>query len=961
MKRFVVLFFLFLSFNVFSQSISKSVCIKWADSVKQQLTLKQKIGQLFMLDIHPELGNEKRREQILDAIKKYNLGGIILMKGNYQLADQWTRFFQDNALVPMFVAVDGEWGLNMRISNTIKYPYQLTLGALTNDSLLFQLGKEFGKECQSLGINVNFAPCVDVNTNPNNPVINFRSFGAFKKNVTNKGRMLALGMQSMGIMTSLKHFPGHGDTDKDSHHDLPQINKSKDDLEDIELYPYQKLLKEDIWGAMVSHLNVPALDDTKTPASLSKKISTDLLRKEYGFKGLLFSDALNMKGATLAANPGELELKAYIAGNDILVFSSNIDTAIARIENYLLEDISHLETFEKRLDNILFYKAKVILTNKNFQQDESHFNVSKNSSKYKFCQKLYNEAVTYHSILNAKYNQFLDSNKTTLIIGVGGSTNFLISELSKFSNYKFYDLPNNTTPVDHIRILDICKSYDQIILLVRGMSQYPAKNFGISNSQKMFIEDIATLEQVLPIIMGNPYSLKFFQKYQNVVVTYEDNEFTKESVIQFLSNSLEPKGILPVSVGVFHSTLEKGIEVRKEDLVTKTITYNYDVLPYVDALCEQMIEKGATPGCQVLAMHKGKIVYQKAFGRATYQLDAKGVSNSDLYDLASLTKILSTTLATMRLKDKQLLRIYGQTKDYLNLDSSSTISNIYISQLLTHSAGLVPFIPFYKNFNATNFFQYFSSTEQGRFNIKVAENLFIRNDFKDSMWLTMSTSKLSQIGQYKYSDLSMYILQKVIESISKTRLDTFMYESFYKPLGVQLTYNPLQNGFSTGNIMPTEYDATFRNQLIQGYVHDQGACLYGGVAGHAGLFGSAKDVGIIMQMLNNYGVYNGKRYINEITVRQFTAQQNENSRRGLGFDKPDKSSNPAISPLASLNTFGHTGFTGTCAWADPDNELVFVFLSNRIHPDTNNNLINTEAYRQRLHTLFYNFIGKYNF
>ena len=961
MKRFVLVCFLTAFFNLFSQNISKAVCIKWADSVKQQLTLKQKIGQLFMLDIHPETLNEKRKNEILDAINTYNLGGIILMKGNYKTAYQWTQLFQSRALVPMFIAVDGEWGLNMRISNTIKYPYQLTLGAITNDSLLFQLGKVFGEECQSIGINVNFAPCVDVNTNPNNPVINFRSFGAFKKNVTNKGRMLALGMQSKGIMTSLKHFPGHGDTDKDSHHDLPQINKSKEDLEDIELYPYQKLLKEDIWGAMVSHLNVPALDDSKTPASLSKKISTDLLRNEYGFKGLLFSDALNMKGATLAANPGELELKAYLAGNDILVFSSNIDTAISKIENYVLEDIAHLEAFEKRLDNILFYKAKVVLSKMINQLDESHFNVSKNTSKYQFCQKLYNEALTYHSISNVKYKQFLDSSKTTLIIGVGGSTNFLNSELFRFSNYKYYDLPNNTSPVDHIRILDICKSYDQIILLVRGMSQYPSKNFGITNSQKMFIEDISSLNQVLPIIMGNPYSLKFFQKYQNVVVAYEDNEFTQQSVAHFLSNRIEPKGVLPVSVGVFSSSHEKGIEVRKEEPVSSSIPYNFDILPYVDALCEQMIEKGAAPGCQVVAMHKGKLIYQKSFGRATYQLDSKGVSNSDLYDLASLTKILSTTIAAMRLKDNQMLRVYGQTKDYLNLDSTHTIGNIYISQLLTHSAGLTPFIPFYKNFNANNFFQYFSTTEQGRFNLKVAENLFIRDDYKDSMWLAMSTSKLNQIGQYKYSDLSMYILQKVIESITKTTLDTFMYESFYKPLGVRLTYNPTSNGFFRGNIMPTEYDASFRNQLIQGYVHDQGASLYGGVAGHAGLFGNAKDVAILMQMLNNFGVYNGKRYINEITVRQFTAQQNENSRRGLGFDKPDKSSNPAISPLASLNTFGHTGFTGTCAWADPDNELVFVFLSNRIHPDTNNNLINTEAYRQRLHTLFYNFIGKYNF
>jgi beta-glucosidase-like glycosyl hydrolase/CubicO group peptidase (beta-lactamase class C family) len=949
--------------SAFSQNISFSkVDSTWADSVMQQMTLREKIGQLFMLDIHPDYSHLKRKQEIMDAIAQYNLGGAIFMKGEYQVGVDWIQEFQRMSKVPMMMSIDGEWGMSMRIKNALKYPYQLTLGAIQDNNLIFQMGKNIGKECRSMGLQVNFAPDVDVNVNPRNPVINYRSFGENKYNVTAKAEKYALGMQSEGVMANLKHFPGHGDTDKDSHKDLPTINKPKNVLEDLELYPFRELIKKNIWSAMVGHLNVPALDSSGRAASLSWEISTNLLKNKLGFNGLVFSDALNMKGAKTKFEPGDIEFEAYKAGMDILVFSENMPIALTKIEEYISMSEENFVDFHDRIYKILLFKSKLIANSSfSFQPNFSYINTPSNHEHFQFCQKLYDHSLTYISEDKDFVKRLQNPTSKNLLITVGSSTdNYLRNWAMNMPNYQVVSLSKNADINEIFKIYDALNGFDNVVVAYNDLSQHANKNFGLNVSMTNFISQINSFPNVLNIWMGNPYGLIYFQNAKNVLVAYEDNVFTHTSIYNFLNNRWNPIGKLPVSVGKFKegnkidekqkiTTFEV---ISEEELTSSPLTK--EEIEKVDFFCDDMIANGATPGCQVVVYHKGKEILNKAYGSHTYALDAKKVSKDDVYDLASLTKILSTTLAIMRLKDLGHIRIYGQVKDYLELDSSATIKDVFISQLMTHSAGFTPFIPFYQRFNNDNYFQYFSMANEGKFNVKVTENLYVREDFKDSMWYEMSHSKLSGIGKYKYSDLSMYTMQKIIESISKTPLEKFVYESFFKPMNLKLTFNPYKS-ISLQNIVPTEYDVQFRKQLVHGYVHDQGAALYGGVAGHAGLFGRAKDVAEIMQMLMNYGSWNGKKFFNELTVKQFTSQQNENSRRGLGFDKPEKEG--PTSSLCSSNTFGHTGFTGTCAWADPDHELVFVFLSNRIYPDAENKKLISGNYRAKLQTLIYNLIG----
>jgi beta-glucosidase-like glycosyl hydrolase/CubicO group peptidase (beta-lactamase class C family) len=920
-----------------------------------------------MLDIKP-LGIEtKRKNELLEAINKYNIGGVIIMKGDYETAMTWIDEFQSSAKIPLFMSIDGEWGINMRIENTVKFPYQLTLGAIKDNTKIYEMGRAVARECKALGIHIDFAPDIDVNTNSNNPVINYRSFGENKIKVMEKGLKYAKGLQAEGVMACLKHFPGHGDTDKDSHKDLPTINKDVSTLENLELFPFRKLIKESIWSVMVGHLNVPSMDNTGVPSSLSRKIITDYLKGDMQFQGLVFSDALNMKGASRNMAPGEVELKAYIAGNDILVFASQLDLGIAKIEEYISTDEEKFNEFHERVRKILLFKHKMGLCNRNASSYNLDYNTSTSANpNYLLCQDLYNEAVTMVAAEPKILEELNKSKNDNLFVSVGSvALNDLKTTLSNQYNYTTINIPREANYEMYQSVLDIAHNYKRVVLAYHDMSQAAANSYGLNYLQKDFVERISQHPSVLHVWFGNPYALKYFNYAKNVLVAYEDNAFTHQSVLNILTKNEKPKGSLPISIGRFkegfnlHTKIDtsfmKDLRPTQEELTP--IAYSEEKIKAIDQFIAQMIADEATPGCQVFVMHRGKTIYNKSFGHQTYEPLSSEVNENTMYDLASLTKILSTTLVAMRLKDLNMMRVYGQVKDYLALDSSSTIREIYISQLMTHQAGFIPFIPFYERFNSDNFFQYFSVNPTPTYGTKVAENLYIRNDFKDEMWYEMSHSKLNESKSYLYSDLSMYTMQKILESISKTTLDTFVDLAFYKPMNLRLTYNPSQK-YSISEIAPTEYDEKFRKQLIKGYVHDQGAALYGGVAGHAGLFGSAKDVATIMQMLIDRGVWNGKRFFSEETIQQFTSYQSPNSRRGLGFDKPDPNdvSKSPLAPEASPSTFGHTGFTGTCAWADPENRLVFVFLSNRVHPRADNQKLSNGSYRKKIHSMFYDLI-----
>lgn len=966
MQRYIFLFLLlFLSITqLFAQDpvFSKSDSL-WAIKMLNKLNTKEKIAQLFMTEIYPKPENKDNKKKVLQLIKKSKVGGLISMKGDYGLTGEWIREFQKNSDIPLLVSIDGEWGINMRITNTTKFPYQLTMGALTKDSLIYEVGRAIAKDCRRLGIHVNFAPVADVNINPKNPVINYRSFGENKNKVTDKAIHYALGMQSENVMACAKHFPGHGDTDVDSHHDLPVINKSKEKLEETELFPFARMAEENVWATMIAHLKVPSLDSFKT-TSLSYDVVTNLLKKELRFSGLVYTDALNMNGATISSIPGTLELEAYIAGNDILLMSQNIESGINKIYDYIMTS-SNSETIEDlnaRVFKILLFKSKL-----KTQQIATIENAPDETNNKILRDKIYQDALTFVSQEKFEESLILDKSRSTILITFAEKSTNFAHMMQAFKEMAQIRISKNASDKEFANVLEATKNYEQVFIAYHDLAQHSATNFGLTNRQINFIETVSSLPNVTHLWFGNPYALKFFQKAKNVVVAYEDNESVQIAAFKKLYLNEKFLGKLPISVGVFKEGSQyyifKKVVPKQEDVLLDTsyIDEAYltqiskaDALARIETLCQDIQTNGVAPGGQIYVMHKGKEIYKNSFGRHTYSSQSRVVKNTDIYDLASVSKILGTTLALMKLKDAGMISLTDKVGDYITLGDYNTVSNITISQLLTHEAGLTPFIPFFERFNDSNFFNYFRTKPEANFSTQVANDLYIRDDYKDTMWYETTHKDRKGEGRYKYSDLSMYILQKIIETASGLSLDQYLYSQLYKPMGLELCYNPTEK-IKLERIAPTEYDVKFRLQQVHGFVHDQGCALYGGVCGHAGLFGKAEDVAKIMQMLLDGGSYKGKQFIKPETISLFTSQQNPNSRRGLGFDKPsvDNLSSSPTSPLCSFATFGHTGFTGTCAWADPFNELVFVFLSNRVYPDANNKKLARGKYRERLQSLFY--------
>jgi beta-N-acetylhexosaminidase len=932
---------------------------KWVDSLYQSLTLEQRIGQLYMVPVYPDETGIKTYQQALSLMQTYQIGGIIFMQGNPITAAHWINEFNAKSRVPLFYSIDGEWGLNMRLSNTIRFPKQLTLGAIQQDELIFDMGKEIGRQCNLLGIHINFAPVADINTNPNNPVIHDRSFGEKKEIVAKKALAYAKGLQASDIMPCAKHFPGHGDTDKDSHKDLPTISKSKDMLMHQEFYPFRYLFANGIPACMVGHINMPQQDKTpNSAASISKKITTGILKKELGFHGLIFSDALNMKAVSGQFKPGEADLKAFQAGADVLLFPEDIEKGIKIFMATIDQGKINEADIEKRVKKIL--AAKYAMGLSQFTTiDTVNLMHRLNTKEGKFIRKsLFEEAITLvHN--KGSLLPFKDMSKhkiASIALGVDTLTEFQ-KTMSHYAPMQHYQIPLSDT--DIVRHMKKVKGYNKIVLQLTNLSGTLSSAFGLHKKHIELIQQLSFNKDLILCVGGSPYLLKYFQNQDWIVVGYEDNEITQRAMAHAIFGAIPFKGKLPVSAGKIKSgtgiTTDKVCRIKIAD--SEEISYEASKLGALDTMCQEMIARRVAPGCQLLVAKDGKVIYYKSFGYQTYE-NEKAVNNSDLYDIASITKIMATTIATMKLVEEKKLDINDSVKKYLELEDSATIGNLLIRDILCHQAGLTPYIPFYARIKPENYASYLSNEPMPGY-IKIADSLYLISSFKDSMWLEMTHAKVDPSPKYKYSDVGMYIMQRIIEVVTNTSLDKYLAKTFYKPMGLQCRYNPTYY-YDSSNIVPTEEDKVFRKQLLRGYVHDPGAAMYGGVAGHAGLFSNAMDIASMMQMLLNRGTYGGVHYLDSAIIDLFTSYRSEGSRRGYGFDKPAKDlkeDSPCASQASPL-TFGHMGFTGTCVWTDPKERLIYVLLTNRIHPTVENKKLIYENWRVRLMEKVYDIVQK---
>ncbi len=916
---------------------------KWVDSLMNNMTLDEKIGQLFMVQAYSNK-DEKHRIFIDSLIKNYHIGGLIFMQGTPEKQAVLTNNYQSNSKIPLLIGFDGEWGLDMRLKDTYRFPWNMTLGAISDNKLIEDFGSQLGKQCKRLGIHINFAPVVDINTNPENPIIGNRSFGENRDNVTQKALAFVKGIQSQHVLSNAKHFPGHGDTAADSHKSLPILDFDINRLDSIELYPYKQLINNRLTSIMVAHLSVKGLEENKDcPTSLSYQVISKLLKEKLKFDGLILTDALNMKGVSTYSELGDINLEALLAGNDMLLIPNDVPLTVANIKIALNENIITEERINYSVRKILKAKywaglnayKKIELAN--LQQDLNsveavllHRNLVENSITL-----LKNDALIFPI-------QHLEKKKIAYVkLGDANHTDFL----NMLKNYTEIDEIANDTLDSLITQLE---PYNLVIVGFHKSNENPWKDYKFNDKELSWLKEIAKRNNVILDIFASPYSLLQLENFKNiegVLVSFQNSKIAHEISAQMLFGALEIKGKLPVSIaGEF--AVDEGLISNSLGLlgysIPEDVGMSSEKLSKIDSVATVVLNGKMAPGMQILVARRGKVVYQKSFGFHTDE-QTSPVLNSDLYDIASVTKIVATLPLLMELEEREILHINSTLGSLIHKLRKTNKNKITVKEVLSHYGGLKPYIPFYlQTLNSgtkTPSADFYRKEKSEKFSIKVSDSLYLLSTYSDSIFDIVAHSDLLKKKEYKYSDLGYFIFKEYIENYYKADLNVLTQQHFYSPLGAnRTTYNPLEK-FSKNEIVPTEKDNYYRFQLLQGYVHDMGAAMQGGIGGHAGIFSNANDIAKIMQMYLQKGYYGGRRYLKPETIDLFNHRYfaSEGVRKGLGFDKPQlKESEMATCGCVSDESFGHSGFTGTYTWVDPKSEIVYVFLSNRVFPTSGN-------------------------
>ena len=956
MKKIILSIFLFLSLNVLAQYDED----RWVDSVFNSLTIEQQVGQL--MNLRANQPNKDFDIKVDEFIEKYNIGGVTFFRTDAEKLLLQANEWQSMAKTPLMVAIDGEWGLGMRINDGLSYPYQMTLGAITNDSLIAEMGRQIAEQCLRLGINVNFAPDIDVNNEPNNPVIGFRSFGEDPENVGRKGSAYALALQNNGVIPSMKHFPGHGNTSTDSHHALPIIKNSIEEIEKIELVPFKYLIDNGVKGAMVGHLYFPALEPVvNQSSSLSKNIVTDLLKNKMNYDGIIFTDGLEMKGAYNGIDPDSVCLQALMAGNDVMLLPINVEASMQIIIEAAKNNEDVRNRVEESCKKVLRHKYQIGLNDYKAQKTERLHNDLNQNRYYALKQRLYNEAVTMLENKKEILPLKKDSNKKIAVVTFGNDNNISVKLKENGIANTAFSISKDASDEEIRRTAKQFKSYDYVVLNIRNTSSYPSKNYGITSAMINFVKELPNSTKLIFNLFGSPYALdkfSFGRNLSSLLVGYEDNEMVANAMADILVGKISPKGKLPVSVKKYKcgSGFEFKGFLSPESLPVSLIDNQY--IRKIDSLLIDGINQKAYPGCQVLAMKDGKIIYEGNYGKFTYEGE-QTVHQDAVYDIASLTKLFASSFALMKLYDEGKLDVNSTLGDFFPFMNQSDKGNIKLIEFLTHQSGMTPWIPIYKMTCKDKCLDvnYYRESIDEEHTVRVAKNMYLSDEFKYEIYDTIMKSELKE-KKYKYSDLGFYFVPGIVESITNQSFESYLQETFFEPLNLNhICFKPL-NKHDIHNIVPTEDDKYFRNQLLCGDVHDQTAALFGGVSGHAGLFSNARDLAVMMQLLLNGGYANGTQFISEETINYFTSApfaDNEN-RRGIGFDKPELDPEAKYytpSKQSSMASYGHTGFTGTFAWADPANNLIVIFLSNRVYPTSDNNKLSKLNLRTEIHDLFY--------
>lgn len=973
----------------------------WVDSVFRTLSPDEKIAQLMVIRLSAIDPSTHRAvfydKEVEEAVRKYNVGGICLFQGDPLTQASHINYYQGLTRTPILFCIDAENGLGMRMDSVEGLPRQMMLGATGDPSLIYQYGRLVGAQCRRIGIQVNYAPVVDINNNPDNPVINDRSFGEDKFKVAQFGVQYMKGLQDEGVMACAKHFPGHGDVAVDSHLDLPVINKDKKQLDSLELYPFRALFNAGVGSVMIAHLYIPAIDNTPDRAtSLSYNNVTRLLRKQLHYTGISFTDALEMKGVAKFYPDGEASVQSLVAGNDMLCLPGDVALSLKKINEAIRDKKIRWKDIDARVKKVL--RAKYNYGLAGWQPvNTDHLTADLNQGIREMRRQVAENALTL--VRNAEPAIFplravdlpapaqrvagpsakdapaqrmapaMAPKKKIAYIGMGLTDDNAFSRRMRTDyNAHIYFFDYDLDSAKAAAALELLSNrYDALVIGLHNYARFPARNFSISRPVTWLLQELQQKERTVTLAFGNPYALKNSCDAKVLVACYEDDSTTQEVAADLLNGKFAAKGRLPVSVctdfraGAGVAGPEPLLPAEEPARLGMDVTH----LRKIDAICEEAIAKQAVPGCVVLVARHGKIAYEKAFGYMTYD-KKEPVYKETIYDMASVTKICATTMGVMKLYDEGRLDLQKTLGDYLPWVRGSNKESLRIWDILLHQAGLAAFIPFYKETIDSSAAGYplpgiYMAKPDSTHGIRVAENLYLRNDWEDTLYKRILQSNLGPKDKYVYSDNDFIFMGKIVEAIAGMPLNEYVKKTYYDPLGMSSAGFLPRERFPLGRIAPTAEEPIFRRQMIRGDVHDPGSAMFGGVAGHAGLFSDAYDLALLEQMLLNGGKINGTTYLKPSTIDFFTGYHSEVSRRGLGFDKPEKDNAHRKEPYpclsASPQTFGHTGFTGTCVWVDPRYDLVFIFLSNRVNPVENNPRLSNLNIRGRIQETVYQAMG----
>ncbi|MDP6339748.1 MAG: glycoside hydrolase family 3 N-terminal domain-containing protein [Candidatus Marinimicrobia bacterium] len=927
----------------------------WAEKTLRELTLREKIAQMMVVGINMRFMNYGSREwqNIQNHLATDGIGVLHIWFGDAGSALTMLNTLQAKSKVPILVDADIESGLGRRYPGAVTLPPMMAIAATGDPKYAYEAGRISAEESRAVGIHFNLSPVVDVNNNPKNPIINTRSFGEVPDSVNRYSVEYIRGLHEYGMLATAKHFPGHGDTETDSHSALAQIPSDSARLWQTELPPFKRAIDAGVDAVMVAHVNAPDYQDhAQDPSSLSRFWLQDILREKMNFDGVIITDAMRMGGIVKNYSDEYALLATVQAGSDIVIQNQNLKKSIDIIEKAVLNGAISESRIDASALKVLKMKEKVGLhLDKKISADLTHRVMGK-AANFKLAKEMAEKAITVVKNegdilpLQPALNEKLYV--VDLYDGPNNHSESSFTKKLKTNGRKVVSFQideSDSTAISDFILSQIPEDGLVFLNMFANPTEHKDEIF-LPKVEADFVNRlIGKCERVIITSFGSPYLIQDFPNAPVYICAYKSSGILQIAAVNAITGKADITGILPVSIPSIAAN-GTGIKVKakrwpngnsqlKPGQTLKRITPS-EISVKTDSIqlmLNQAVMDSAWPGGVLLAVKDGKIFFHDSFGYHTYQ-KAEPVTRGDIYDLASITKVIATTSAIMRLVDQKKLSLDDSVVDYLPafkgrqqkyFDQKSATT---IRHLMTHSAGLPPFKQYYL----------MNTTPETRL---------------DSVMNTEPTIDLA--NQTIYSDVGLITLGKVVEAISGVPLDSLVDSLIFDPLGMGSTYfNPPKERMK--RIVPTEYSDLY-GELIRGYVHDENAHSLGGIAGHAGLFSTASDLAIFSQMMLNGGKYGWKRIFKEETVQLFTTRANvvEGSSRALGWDTPSGKVSGGV--YLSDNSFGHTGYTGTSLWIDSENQMIVILLTNAVHPNRSYKDPKYFDWRQRIHSALYEAVG----